>query len=296
MVILSKLTLGTAQLGFQYGINNQLGKPSKEEALIILENAYNNGISSFDTASSYGNSEKLLGYFLTKKKIRNYFITTKLNSISKIKLNTQDLEKIVFTEIKKSLINLNVKSIQNYLIHDYNDILKYEHLIDILINAKKKKLINNLGVSVYTPDQAETVINLKLFDSIQIPINIFDQRFLQSNILTRLKDNNLLIFGRSIFLQGLIFMPINRLPRKLNNFHTYLIKLKEFCYNNKINISSIAMNFVKKIPELDSILIGVESVDQLRQNLNYFSRKFEFEIDYTLFKINNNNLIDPRKW
>ncbi|MFX1500538.1 MAG: aldo/keto reductase [Promethearchaeota archaeon] len=296
MVFLSKITLGTAQLGFKYGINNKVGKPSKDEALLILENAYNNGITSFDTASSYGDSEKILGYFLSKKKNGKYFISTKIKSLNKINVGNQNFKEKIFTEIKKSLINLNVKTIQNYLIHDYNDIVKYENLIDILLHAKKRKLINKLGVSVYSPDQADKVINLKSFDSIQIPINIFDQRFLESNILKRLKDNKLLIFARSIFLQGLLFMPINQLPKKLYKLRPYLIKLNEFCYKNKLNISSLAINFVKKIRELDSILIGVESVDQLQQNLNDFHRKNEFEIDYSLFKINDKNLIDPRKW
>ena len=56
-----KIILGTAQLGLDYGITNQNGKPSIETALDIIKTSLDNNITIFDTARGYGDSEKILG-------------------------------------------------------------------------------------------------------------------------------------------------------------------------------------------------------------------------------------------
>ena len=57
---ISKITLGTVQLGMNYGINNADGKPSEELASQVLGTAIAGGITSFDTSSDYGTREKKL--------------------------------------------------------------------------------------------------------------------------------------------------------------------------------------------------------------------------------------------
>jgi len=54
-----KLVLGTAQVGFSYGIANKRGKPSKLEAYKIMQTAVEYNIDCFDTAYSYGTSEEI---------------------------------------------------------------------------------------------------------------------------------------------------------------------------------------------------------------------------------------------
>jgi aryl-alcohol dehydrogenase-like predicted oxidoreductase len=58
---LSKLCLGTAQLGLDYGVNNLTGKPRFEESRAIIQTALESGITAFDTAPAYGDSEEILG-------------------------------------------------------------------------------------------------------------------------------------------------------------------------------------------------------------------------------------------
>ena len=60
----SKLSLGTAQLGFDYGIVNVGGKPNLDKSFEILKTAINAGINCFDTAPSYGDSEEIIGSFV----------------------------------------------------------------------------------------------------------------------------------------------------------------------------------------------------------------------------------------
>ena len=67
----SKITLSTVQFGLDYGIANTGGKPSYEKSRDIVATAYENGITSFDTAAAYGDSEKVLGQIFQELKIKN---------------------------------------------------------------------------------------------------------------------------------------------------------------------------------------------------------------------------------
>jgi len=81
---ISQLTLGTVQLGLQYGIANKDGKPTAENAQSLLQTALNLGINSFDTAASYGNCENLIGDSFNRKlgRAKDICIITKLKPIS----------------------------------------------------------------------------------------------------------------------------------------------------------------------------------------------------------------------
>ena len=58
---MSKLSIGTAQFGLDYGIANKLGKVSFDEVQKILSEAKRHNIDTIDTAAAYGNSESVLG-------------------------------------------------------------------------------------------------------------------------------------------------------------------------------------------------------------------------------------------
>ena len=47
---LSKFTLGTVQLGMNYGMANTTGQPSERQAFEILEESASAGVNSLDTA------------------------------------------------------------------------------------------------------------------------------------------------------------------------------------------------------------------------------------------------------
>ena len=58
---MSKLALGTAQFGLDYGIANESGKIKILDAKNILEFARVSKIDLIDTAIGYGDSEKVIG-------------------------------------------------------------------------------------------------------------------------------------------------------------------------------------------------------------------------------------------
>ena len=70
--MISKISLGTAQFGLDYGIANQKGKISFSNAEKIIEFALSKNIKRIDTASAYGDSEKVLG----RIGVKNFKITS----------------------------------------------------------------------------------------------------------------------------------------------------------------------------------------------------------------------------
>ena len=68
-----EICLGTAQFGMNYGITNEFGQISNQEAKNLLLKANNSGIKYLDTAQAYGNAEKIIGN--NKLVISNYFFS-----------------------------------------------------------------------------------------------------------------------------------------------------------------------------------------------------------------------------
>ena len=99
-----KLGIGTVQFGMDYGISNTDGKSAPNEVRKILELASESSIQIIDTATKYGESEKVLGKSLRED--HDFKIVTKTPSFdcSKITETEADLLEKTF---QASLEKLN---------------------------------------------------------------------------------------------------------------------------------------------------------------------------------------------
>lgn len=275
---ISKITLGTAQLGLNYGIANVMGKPKFKESLNILRFSWQNGINSFDTAPSYGNSEKIIGRFISselKDKIDKIIITSKLSgNLVKENLTFNEIYNTIKKEIEKSLKNLGIKRLPIYLLHNASDLLiKDGIVVKCLVDLKNEGLIENFGVSIYNPEDAEQSLRFKEINVIQGPINIFDHRLIKTGLLKKLRKENYFIIARSIFLQGLFFKEIKDLPNNLERAKHYLFNLKTITEDYNISINNLALGFVRDLSEINTIIIGIETIDQITENLKIMTEK-----------------------
>lgn len=291
---MKELVLGTAQIGLNYGINNSIGKPDEVQAFDILNCALNNNIKILDTAGAYGDSEKIIGKYLSKHK-DSFKIATKLPKIN----DESDIQK----NIERSLKNLGISSLDYYLIHSFNDIIKHKELINILGNYKKNGTIKNIGISIYEPSELEYIlVNLSNDISIiQIPFNILDNRWIRSGLLKKSNERGISISCRSIYLQGLFFAE----DKKINYIHQegtkYINYIKKIANEKKIDLKELLMNYVKVQEHIQYVLIGCEKVEQLKENIKEFYKNSNLNID-DVKKISQftydipNVIIDPRLW
>lgn len=278
-----KLFIGTAQFGFKYGLNKK--KIKKLEIKNIEKTLKRNSLKNFDTAMNYGESEKIIGNLKINKKV-----------ITKIKLpkkKPKDLKKWFEEKLKKSLKKLKVKSLYGLLIHDTSDILgKNKEFLNILLDCQKKRLISKLGVSVYEVVEIKDILKFWKPEIIQMPVNIFDHRFLNKNFLYKLKKLNIELHARSCFLQGVLLEKKIR----IGNFKSKEIfsAFSNWCQKKKLSKLEACIHFVKKISQIDYLIVGFDNSSHLKEIISSFNKKLIFVPDD--FKSNEKNLIDPRKW
>ena len=80
--------------------------------------------------------------------------------------------------------------------------------------SQNPTIIKKIGISVYSPRELSFCFDMMEFDLVQFPMNVFDNRFLKTGWLDRLKKNNIETHARSIFLQGVI--TLNKWPNYFN--------------------------------------------------------------------------------
>jgi aryl-alcohol dehydrogenase-like predicted oxidoreductase len=258
-----KLSIGTAQFGMHYGVANNSGMVSVREASKILSTAFERGIQSLDTAILYGNSEAVLGEIGVGK----WKITTKL---PKIPNDCNDVGGWVKAEIQLSLARLKVTSLHAVLLHHPNDLLGLNgpKLISSLKSFKANGFIQNIGVSVYDPDEFTDLFRLHSFDVVQAPLNILDQRLINSGWLRRLQEAGVEIQVRSIFLQGLLLMYPDMRPAKFSKWsklwHTWDCWLLE----RRFSPLEGCISFIRSVEGVDKVIVGVDDESHLKEILS----------------------------
>ena len=267
-----KISIGTAQFGFDYGICNKNGIVSKREIKKIFDFSKLVKINSIDTAQGYGKSHKVIGSLL----LRNFQITTKISNIKKI--DNKNLEDIVTLEVNKILKDLNSKKIYALLIHDINQLKsKYgKNFYKILQKLKAKKKFIKLGVSVYSRKELDFVIKNYNIDIVNLPISVANQEFFQKNYLLKIKNKNIEIHARSIFLQGLLLCEDKSLPKKFKN-NKFFLEWFKWLKIHKIKPLEASIGFIKNIKYIDKIVIGVDNLDQLKMIIKIYKKNFKFK-------------------
>ena len=283
-----KLGLGTVQFGMDYGINNTKGKVLKEEVFEILEVAWNNGIDMLDTSALYGESEYVIGQFLKENNVP-FKIISKLPPC-----DADDIE----TRFCESLKKLNRDKLFGYLIHDFDSFRKNRHIWDILQKMKSQKKVEKIGFSLYYPQEVEYIMMENIeFDMVQVPFSIFDQRF--SGIFEVLRERNVEIHVRSVFLQGLVFKNALTMHEIFDNFRDKLSSLHSISQDINVSISALCLNFAVLNEYIDKVIIGIDSLSNLQENINalrYQDRVGDVYNSLLNLKEGNEKIILPFNW
>lgn len=293
-----KIGIGTAQFGLDYGISNREGKTSFNEAKNILKLATQEGVKIIDTASAYGDSEQIIGNILSQME-HNFSIVTKTPHFKNLIINNEDVTFLEET-FYNSLTKLKQDSIYGLLIHNADDLLKpnAELLMNKLLELKYNNKIEKIGVSVYNSEQIDAIIDKYPIDLIQLPINVFDQRLIQSGHLTKLKDKGIEIHARSIFLQGLLLMDINTIPVSLKLIYEHLNKYHHFLSINAVSPLQFCIDFIKQISEIDIMICGINNYQQLKEIIESEKKSHIAikSIEYEQFALDDNKILNPSNW
>ena len=284
-----RIALGTVQFGMKYGISNQEGQVSPIEIKSILKCALEMGVDTLDTAISYKDSEKYLGM-----NDANFFkIVTKIPPIPN---SIEDVRGWCLNQFNSSLIKLNTCQIYGLLLHSPEDLLGTNGpaIYGALNFLKQTGKVKKIGISINTFKTIAEIINTYKIDLIQVPFNIIDRRLLNSGILKILKDKDIEIHTRSAFLQGLLLMSEIDRPPEFSKWNNIWNQWASWLSDNSITALDGAIKYALSCPEIDKVIIGVQSSKQLTEISSSIMKKNIY--DFPDIQCVDENLINPSKW
>ena len=272
----NKLIIGTANFGMNYGISVNQKKLLDKDIIDILVLAEKIGIETLDTAISYGDSIERLGNVGVQK----FKIICKIPRIPFDIKNPSDRYRLSVTNLIKKLNKNNLEAI---LLHYPKDLFinKNHKLIQTLLDFKKNKIVNKIGVSIYEKKELEEILKIFKPDIIQCPINIFDNRLTKNNFLKRVSDKSIEIHARSIFLQGLLLQDGNKIPEEFSKFEKLFKKWENWLKLNNLNSLEACIMYTNFISEVTKIVVGINSAVQLKEIIKYKNKNIP--VNFGLF-------------
>ena len=241
----SKLMLGTVQFGMNYGVANTTGKPSFDTVRAILKAAFDGGVTALDTAPEYGDSEEVIGRALEELGLSDRFsIVTKIPKLPA----GRDPEKFIAESLENSLRKLRIGRAAAALLHAEEDFV----YLDVLKSMVGKGLIAAAGVSLNTAAHRDDGENA---DCLQVPASLLDRRF--DGCFGKGRH----IFVRGAYLQGMLLMPEQRV------FIPEVLERRRKLEKLGLPMAELALRCLFAKPGPRSILTGVETLDQLEENI-----------------------------
>jgi aryl-alcohol dehydrogenase-like predicted oxidoreductase len=291
-----KLGLGSAQFGMDYGISNASGKPGLDEVRRILEVARDVGVEVIDTAQAYGESETVLGALLWPD--HPFRIVTKTRTLADAAAAQTSASQCLVEGFQRSLASLRQPSVYGLLFHRADDLAGdgARALVDVALALKDQRLVQKVGISVYTGAQIDTVLEKFVPDIIQVPLNVLDQRLVTSRHLQRMKQLRVEVHARSIFLQGVLLSEPSALPAYFTPYRRTLEQARDFARDNGLSPLQLALGFVASVAEVDVALVGVTSAHELRDISKAWNAGAGGPRDWTGLACPDEQLVDPSRW
>jgi aryl-alcohol dehydrogenase-like predicted oxidoreductase len=137
---------------------------SKEEAAVLLRKAYHNGVTFFDTARFYSDSEAKIGYALSEVRSKIYIAS---------KTMTTKVEEF-WSQLNTSLSELKTDYLDLYQFHNPSFCPKPGDgtgLYEAMLEAKAKGMIRHIGITNHRLPVAVEAAESGLYETIQFPFS-----------------------------------------------------------------------------------------------------------------------------
>ena len=297
---MSVFSLGTVQLGMNYGIAGKTEKPTEEYAHEILDCAIKVGVNNIDTANNYGDSETVIGTWLkTVPTEKRPIIITKTGPYDHS--SPEALRADIYDQTEKCLEKLGVDTIDILMVHAFEHYAPHPEIVkECFEDLKARGVIKLTAISVYSSDDYELIANIG-FDAVQIPLNIFDWRKIEDGGIQKLADAGMMIFVRSVFLQGMVFLTPETLEPRLSFAAPYLKRFHELAKEFDLAPDVLAASFVLSVPGITSIVLGCQTPEQIVSNAALIDKVRKLTDD-EMNKIReafvdiDRVMVDPRLW
>ena len=257
---LSRLGMGNMRLPVDAS-----GKIDREKAQAIIDYAFDHGVNYFDTAYMYhnGESESFLGEALKKYPRDSYYLTTKFPGMF---LKPGMDAKTIFEE---QLNRCQTDHFDFYLLHNVNEFTVQTYmdeslgLYELFRAEQKAGRIGYLGFSAHAaPDLLRKFTAFRQFDFAQIQLNYLDWTLQNAKEQYEVLTEN--------HLPVMVMEPVRggRLASLTPAANTLLTEAQP-----GRSIASWAFRWLMRLPNVQLVLSGMSSLEQVMDNVSTFSKE-----------------------
>lgn len=274
----------------RYGIANRSGQVAQEEAAAVLALARRAGIHTLDTAIAYRDSETRLG----AAGVVGWKVVTKLPPIPE---ECPDVAAWVDGMVAGSLRRLGVATLYGLLLHRSQDLTgpAGETLYAQMSALKAAGSVQKIGVSIYDPQEIESLSGRFAIDLVQTPFSVFDRRIQRSGWLARLRRTGTEVHARSVFLQGLLLMAASDRAARFAPWQHLWATWDEWLAAQKLTPLQACLAFALAQQDIDGVVVGVDSSRQLRELLAVDTATSSMTPPDALV-CDDPDLINPSRW
>jgi aryl-alcohol dehydrogenase-like predicted oxidoreductase len=285
---LSKLGVGTAQFGLDYGVSNRRGRMPEPEAVAVVQVAASAGVGVLDTAVQYGEAEAVLGRVLPHP--HPFRLVTKTARV------VEGVDRVE-AHARASLQRMGVSRAEALLVHSASDLLGPEGpaLWTMLRRLRDEGLYAKIGISAYAAEDPLGLARRFKPDLMQLPASVLDQRLIQDGVLGEIAAAGVEIHLRSIFLQGLLFLPRDGLPERLSAAGPRLSRIRRTIAEAGADPLQAALSFALARPEASAVVVGVTSAAELRAIVAAAAAPAP-DLDWGSLSLDHSLALDPHLW
>ena len=164
-----------------------------------------------------------------------------------------------------------------------------------LQGLKAEGLYGAIGVSAYAGDDPVRLARRFAPDVMQLPFSVLDQRLADDGTLAEVAALGVEVQLRSIFLQGLLFLPGGALPPRLAAAAPALSRIRRLIAEAGADPLQAALAFALNRPEASAVVVGVTSAAELRAVLAAAAAPAP-TLDWAALRLDDPLALDPRQW
>lgn len=266
----SEIAFGGAEIGLPYGhgVKSEADMISERDAIALLHESLEAGITFFDTARLYGLSEARMGQAFRDRRQRVVLATKSAHfrnddgSIPALPV----LRARVEASLTASLAALQTDYVDLFMLHSSDQVLlENGDVLRVFEDVKRRGLVRHAGASIYTVAEARAALATGIWEVIQLPFNLMDQR--QEAVFAEAVRLGVGLVVRSVLLRGLLTEKGRNLHPALAAVERHLGTYQALLGEAAPDLPTLATRFALSFPEVTSILVGIDHPDYLRRSL-----------------------------
>ena len=266
----SEIAFGGVEIGLPYGIgvNDPDDMIAEGDAVRLLHTAVAKGFNFFDTARMYGVSESIMGKAF-KQCRQDIVLATKcrhFRNAEGLLPSDREIRNLVHLSLRESLEALQTDYLDLYMLHQADmEILRRQVVADEMLRLKKSGVVKAIGVSTYSVEETRKAIEAEVWDVVQLPFNLMDQR--QHILFELAAKSGVGIVVRSVLLKGLLSTRGTGLHPALQQVEEHIKRYRGLLKDGE-SLPETAVKFALSFPEVSSVLIGIDKESYLLEALD----------------------------